>query len=855
VGEAQLGERAVVHVRGRRCAPDEPAEAGLGGVEVLRLGLQRRHQEVGGGVGPLRLQGPLDEGPGLVEPVHPLVALPRERERRHPPGLERERPLEVPEGLVRADPQRGELGAEVVQLGRLRVDLDRLAQQALALVEPAHDADRVPDRPDRLGAVRVLGEDGLVAGDRLAEAALALQRAGLVEGSGQGRIGFASGRGTGGAPVLGRGPGDRMVVGGRRSAGRRGPPCDPRRGRRYHPRMPVVVRWFLRLLPLNPISVRLVQNGSRRSMHNVIRSAYLAVLIIVLLWSLLLNAGAGTGGGPSYRELAEAGATSFVIIAYLQIALICILAPVFMASAIAQESNPKTWDILLTTPLTAGQIVLGNLVGRLFFVLALLLASLPLFATTQYFGGVPASSIFGSYAVAACAALLVGSIAIALSVSRVAGRRAVFTFYVVVVSYIAVTAALDTLIGSGGGGGGGVTFWTALNPFLALRALLNPATYPRAEAGSLTGVAALFLETPVRAWCLLSSGVSVALLVVSTFTVRTGGLQRAAGQSSKIPWYRRMMGLGAEGSEYRPPREVSSNPIAWREAAARNSTFWKIVARWSFVALGLLGALALIGVYHGGSLSPGDFRAILMAAVWTETAVITLIAINMAATAVSREREDGTLDLILTTPITPGMYLTGKLKGLVAYLVPLMLVPVGTLVLAGGYVLTGGLGRGSVAVPATFAQVPTDVPLVLPEAGLLSLAVLLPFLAFCVIIGLNWSLKSKGTIGSVVATVGVVGVVGGTVGLCGWQSGRDINTIGAGLAALNPITLLYAVIEPDAALADTVNNGPAGVTGARVALAIGAVIAASVHTAVVWGVHASMVRGFDFTVRKLAGTK
>lgn len=619
--------------------------------------------------------------------------------------------------------------------------------------------------------------------------------------------------------------------------------------------MPVIVRWFLRLAPLNPIAVRLVQNGSRRSMHNVIRSAYLAVLIIVLLWSLLLNAGAGGGsGGPSYRELAEAGATSFVIIAYLQIALICILAPVFMASAIAQESSPKTWDILLTTPLTAGQIVLGNLLGRLFFVLALLLASLPLFATTQYFGGVPASSIFGSYAVAACAALLVGSIAIALSVSRVAGRRAVFAFYVVVVSYIAVTAALDTLLGAGGRGAG-VTYWTALNPFLALRALLNPATYPRAEAGLLSGLAALMLETPVRAWCLISSGISVALLIVSTFTVRAGGLQRSATGSTAIPWYRKAMGLGAAQSEHRPPREVGANPIAWREAAARNSTFWRILMRWSFVAAGLLGAIVLIGIYHAGSLSSQDFRGILMAVVWTETAVITLIAMNMSATAVSREREDGTLDLILTTPITPAMYLTGKLKGLVAYLLPLMMVPVGTLLLAGGYVLTGGLGRGNVSVPVAFAQVPVETPLVLPEAGLLALIVLLPFLAFCVIIGLNWSLKSKGTIGSVVATVGVVGVVGGTIGLCGWQSGRDIPTLGAGLAAMNPITLLYSVIEPEAALADTVNNGPAGVASARVALAIGAIIAAAVHAGVVWGVHASMVRGFDFTVRKLAGTK
>ncbi|MFG0260338.1 MAG: hypothetical protein ACF8LK_08305, partial [Phycisphaerales bacterium JB041] len=80
--------------------------------------------------------------------------------------------------------------------------------------------------------------------------------------------------------------------------------------------MPVFLRWFLRLGPTNPIAVRLVQNGSRRMRHMYIRSAYLAALVIVLLWSLLIKGGSAELG---YRELAEAGASSFIAIAYLQI--------------------------------------------------------------------------------------------------------------------------------------------------------------------------------------------------------------------------------------------------------------------------------------------------------------------------------------------------------------------------------------------------------------------------------------------------------------------------------------------------------------------------------------------------------
>lgn len=639
--------------------------------------------------------------------------------------------------------------------------------------------------------------------------------------------------------------------------------------------MPVLLRWLLRLGPTNPIAVRLVMNASRRQKHMYVRSAYLAVLILVLLWVLVVKA---TGASLNYRELAAAGSQAFVGIAYLQIALICVLAPVFMAGAISQEANPKTWDILLTTPLSQGEIVLGNLFGRLFFIMGLLVASLPLFALTQYFGGVPGRSIFASYLIAACAALLVGTIAIALAVSRLAGRRAVFTFYVSVVSYIAATAAIDAYLrqtGAGASGGDGVTWLTGVNPFLALRALLNPANYPRADAGTFTGLKALFLEHPVTAWCVTSSVLSVALMGASMLTVRAGGLQSMGQGRAGVPWYRKVMGLGAEGAEHRPPRAVWANPIAWREAAARNATFTRILARWSFIAFGVLVGVAVIVLFDTNTMTLSTYQFTLKSLVWTETAVITLVAINMAATAVSREREDGTLDLILTTPVTPAMYLTGKLRGLIAYLLPMIAVPCVTLVLAGLHAMVGGLGREGGArslvlfeggevrtmnwtgdpTSLTRIQQVVSVPAVLPEAGVVAALVLVPFLAFCVMVGLNWSLKSKGTLSSVVGTVGVVAVVAGTIGLCAWQSAGGMPMVGPALAAMSPASVLGATITPFESMNATAATGPTGLATARLSLAIGALISAGVYIGVVYGIHASMVRGFDFTVRKLAGTR
>lgn len=596
-----------------------------------------------------------------------------------------------------------------------------------------------------------------------------------------------------------------------------------------------------------------------------LRSAYLFVLIVVLLWMLLATT---DSRALDYQQLAKAGAGTFTAIAYLQILLICVLAPVFMGGAIAQESSPRTWDILLTTPLTSSEIVLGNLLGRLFFILGLLICSLPLFALTQYFGGVPGSSILVSYIIAACAALLVGALAIALAVSRLVGKRAFFAFYIAIVSYLGVTLAVDYWMVSSGMGalnGTGVTYMTSLNPFLALKALLNPATYPRATAGSQVGVIARWmLESPIGTFCVSSSILSVIFLISSTFTVRAGGLQSLGTDDSGLSLFQRTFGSGnrssKDGGDYAPskhraPRSVGMNPIAWREASSRNSQPSKIIARWTFVGLGLTLGIVLIYLYHSATLSAQTFQFALLATVWVELVVITLVAIMASATAISKEREDGTLDLLLTTPITASSYLRGKLGGLIAYLLPLLSVPLGTLLLAGLYVTFGGIARsGGVEVgPKTVNGAPMMFPVILPEAGIIVTIVTLPFVAFCVIIGLQWSLKSKGTLGSIVGTVMVVGALSAVIGLCGWHVGTGLSAVGPVLAALSPASVIAATILPYERLSDSLTQ--LGLPSTRFALAVGAVVAAGLYSAICYGIHSNMVRTFDMTVRKLAGNK
>ena len=622
--------------------------------------------------------------------------------------------------------------------------------------------------------------------------------------------------------------------------------------------MPPLVNWILRLGPTNPICMRLVAGGSKRTRHLYIRSGYLAIITIVLLFALLTSSSSGV---TSLRKLASASADSFRNISYLQLALICLLAPVFMAGAIAQEANPKTWDILLTTPLNSLQVVLGNLLGRLFFILALLFSSLPLFTVMQYFGGVPGRSILLSYVIAGVSAFVVGSVAIAMSVSRKAGKRAVFLFYVTVVIYIGITWSLDRAlrVPIASGGGTYTTWLTPLNPFLSLENLLRHQTYRPLPPDQLVGenwFTQRWRGAPVAAFCWMGTFVSLGLVAWSTVFLRVIGERVGI-----IPWYQRFFKRatqirGADSELRRNAREVWRNPIAWREASSRQNTVGKMFARWGFVSFGALIAILTLFWFHLGRMSVATMQQALLTVLATEVSIIGLTAINISATAISREREDGTLDLLLTTPLTPAYYITGKLRGIISFLLPMLAVPVFTGVICALYVLADGMGRtGGITHRVSLVNVVT-LPFFLPEGAIILPVLLLPFTAFCVMVGLHWSLKTKGTIGSVIAAVAIIVAVVGVLSLCGVKAGESAGILGSIMVSLTPSTSVFGIVYPESVFRDGLSNS---VSGARTAFVIGSIIAAFGYTFIVYGIHKAMLgpngRNFDMTVRRLAGIK
>jgi ABC-type transport system involved in multi-copper enzyme maturation permease subunit len=606
--------------------------------------------------------------------------------------------------------------------------------------------------------------------------------------------------------------------------------------------MPRLLDWFLRLGPLNPVAVRLVAGGSRRPRHLYLRSGYLAVMIVAVLLALL-------GPSTSLRELAQRGAAAFTLVSFGQVALICLLTPVLMSGAIAREADPRTWEILLTTPISRLQMVLGNLLGRLFFVLALLFATLPLFVYTQAFGGVPGSAIAASYGIAAASALFVAAVAIALSVSRSAGKRAVLIFYAAVVMVLFLTYAGDLWLRTPTAPGSGTsrtTLLTPLNPFLALEALLLTNRYEAWDPVSAPGgwLGRAWLAHPAAAFgglCILGS---IGLVALSTLRLRVLGERSAQPRRTGVRWWNRPI------EALRGRARIGTNPIAWRERTLRGLSIGGLLGRIAFGLAGIAAAVLVLLLHRGGGLDDRGLRLALAAIVGAEVVVIVLTALNLSSTAVSREREDGSLDLILTTPIQPGPYLAGKLQGLLQFLLPMIAVPVASLGLASLYVLSGGFGAGiSLVATEQVGLASVEVPIVLPEAALELALVLTGFTAFAVLVGLHWSIKSRTSIGAVVGAVGVIAVIGASIGLCGVAAGRGVPMLGASLAATSPLTLVVAGIFPATAMPASLANP----TDARIGLAVGALLWTAVWVGLGSALHGHLRRTFMTTVRQRSG--
>ena len=338
------------------------------------------------------------------------------------------------------------------------------------------------------------------------------------------------------------------------------------------------------------------------------------------------------------------------------VALAFLIPPAVLAGSLAGEKERGSIALLLSTQAGAGDIVLGRWVGRLSSVVLVAGSAVPpllwLASLTGVGPGVVAMCLLLPLAVA------LGGGGLALGVSAVAkrGRDALLLVYLVEVGLAlgsAFAPAVPPVLVPGAS-----SWWGDLaravglglfNPFAAL----GPLVWGEQTAPAVASAVG---------WLALGG----FGLLVASWRLRPSCLADGSGAGRKARRLRRV-----------PP--VGERPMLWKELYIERAGSLGRVGRWvgallvAWLALGslALGAVVAWDAYHPASGETEAAESWALATLdawyvrpaWLMALLIQWAIALRAGVAIASERERGTWDALLTSPLEPGEIVWGKLWG------------------------------------------------------------------------------------------------------------------------------------------------------------------------------------------------
>jgi ABC-type transport system involved in multi-copper enzyme maturation permease subunit len=402
--------------------------------------------------------------------------------------------------------------------------------------------------------------------------------------------------------------------------------------------------------------------GGRRFQLHAFRWVYAGWLVLVVLWLFLVflfeeSAVALTrrAGGPDASAPEVVGARFAEFFVWQQALFAFLAVPVFTAGAIIDEKRQGTLQYLLLSEIEPRHILLGKLAGRLVQTGLWLLAGLPLFALLAGFGGVEPVT------------LLVLAVGLAVPLFAVAAATLLASVWcrqtrdaVVAVYSLLVAGWLGTKLGG---------------PLVYLDPLwvLEPAW---GAAGSLDLPEAF---RRLGASCAAYAGLGAACLLAAALTLERAYRREVEDvRRERLRWY----------SVEREP--IDDEPIRWREqhveGLALNATFRRIPHWLAIVAVAasatassllilhsslapgagvvdVLQALMQLNVRKVAALMPGASGGFVLQGVVVMLLASLIVGVRCAG-ALTQERERGTWEAVLLTPLSAKQIVQGKLWGI-----------------------------------------------------------------------------------------------------------------------------------------------------------------------------------------------
>lgn len=310
-----------------------------------------------------------------------------------------------------------------------------------------------------------------------------------------------------------------------------------------------------------------------------------------------------------------------------QFVLISLMAPSFAAGSITGEKERKTYEMLLASPMRPGAIVLGKLLASLVHLAALVVATLPIVMLCLLLGGVHVAELSATYVGMGAAVVTFGMISLACS--SYFGRTAA----ALVVSYSFILPLVLVA----------VVFYQSVSALPRLRLTALALGAPSAAAG-LCGV--LLVAISRRLMHPPDVGAEAEEVVDLEEEQRD-----AVGMVIRHDQF--------PDSLFAPPKRTDlmadqANPVYDKEMRSeifgRGTLMLRLVIQMS-MALALVVMAVCLYVY--------PHRA-----AWYTSYVILfnmLVGPVFAAGSVTNERERQTLELLLTTLLSPWQILAGKL--------------------------------------------------------------------------------------------------------------------------------------------------------------------------------------------------
>ncbi len=359
--------------------------------------------------------------------------------------------------------------------------------------------------------------------------------------------------------------------------------------------------------------------------------AFFVLALLIVLGAVWWSANEGLTFS-TLRDFAEAGSAFYLALVGTQLVLVLLAAPSATAGAICLDKSRGTLTHLLVTDLSDPEIVLGKLAARLVPTLTLVLCALPVQFLASLLGGIDPGALVGSTLVTLGVATFACSLALTLSVWGKKTQDVLIATYVVLLLWLLV---YPTALGFGRGNG---RLWK-LDPF-------QLALAPYSSDPNSVG----WLDFVVFFGLMLAASTLLVVLAVRKFRAVAARGDQPRVEKPRREWH--ML------QTFRP--SLDADPVLWREWHRARPSRWVRWIWWFYYALAT--AFTLMAIERSFASTTGvDVFGLLV--VGFEVAIGLLLLSVDAATSLAEERARGSLDILLTTPLTTWSIVRAKWRG------------------------------------------------------------------------------------------------------------------------------------------------------------------------------------------------